>query len=145
MAAAVCSAWGQTGDSAASWVQQLGHIALSCRYAAPMIARASHHPIPASSPDRASLRKALCKLPNVGPATADDLLLLGYDTPQSLCAGDPDEMYRRLCSLTGVRHDPCAWDVFAAVVHNARTGESRKWWDFTSVRRARPDCVDLSR
>jgi len=144
VAAAVCSAWGQACDPFTVGIQQLGHIDGGYRYAALMSARASRT-VPASSPDRASLRKALCKLPNVGPATADDLLLLGFDTPQSLHAGDPDEMYQRLCSLTGVRHDPCAWDVFAAIVHNARTGESRKWWDFTSVRKARPDCVNWSR
>jgi hypothetical protein len=38
----------------------------------------------------------------------------------------------------GLRNiDPCVWDVFAAAIHQARTGESRDWWTFTPERKRR--------
>ncbi|GAB3265416.1 helix-hairpin-helix domain-containing protein [Chitinimonas naiadis] len=85
------------------------------------------------SPELASL----LALPNVGPATAADLQLLGIAGPADLCGRDPHALYVELCERTGVRHDPCVLDVFMSVVHFADTGEARQWWDFTAERKRR--------
>lgn len=74
---------------------------------------------------------------NLGPAARADLAVLGIATPAQLAGSDPDELYLRLQARTGHRHDPCVWDVFAAAVHQARTGEGRDWWSFTPERKAR--------
>ena len=55
--------------------------------------------------------KLLTDLPNVGPAYAKDLQLLGINSPIDLGGKDPLEMYRALCNKTGVRQDPCVLDV----------------------------------
>jgi hypothetical protein len=46
-------------------------------------------------------------IPNVGPAVAADLRLLGITTPGDLPGRDPYAMYDDLCRITGHRHDPC--------------------------------------
>ncbi len=76
-------------------------------------------------------------LRNVGPATRDDLAILGIATIEQLASSDPDELYVTLQLKTGSRHDPCVWDVFAAAIHQARTGEARDWWTFTADRKKR--------
>jgi hypothetical protein len=76
-------------------------------------------------------------LRNVGPATLRDFALLGIEKRAQLAQANADELYARLQHLTNSRHDPCVWDVFAAAVHQARTGEAKNWWEFTPVRKAR--------
>jgi hypothetical protein len=44
-------------------------------------------------------------------------------------------VYSRLQQLTGSKQDPCVWDVFAAIIHEAKTGENKPWWDFTKLRK----------
>ncbi len=76
-------------------------------------------------------------IPNVGPAIAGDLIRLGITHLDDAAGRDADEMYRALCAMDGVRHDPCVRDVFAAVVAYANGEEARPWWAFTSARKAR--------
>jgi hypothetical protein len=76
-------------------------------------------------------------IPNVGPATAGDLRLLGITQPEALKGKDPFALYDALCDLTQQRHDPCVIDVFMAAVHYVETGEARRWWDFTAERKRR--------
>lgn len=73
--------------------------------------------------------------PNIGPAIARDLQLLGIETLPKLAEQDPLDMYDRLCALSGSRQDPCVLDTFMAVVHNAKTGDRRMWWTFTPERK----------
>lgn len=80
--------------------------------------------------------KELQKIPNIGPACAKDLLLLGIRRAEDLKGRDPDALYQELCVKTGVRHDPCMWDTLASAVHYANTGERKKWWEFTAERKA---------
>lgn len=77
----------------------------------------------------------LLSLMNVGKATYKDLQLLGITTVDQLAQCDPDDLYTRLQELTGVKQDPCVWDVFAAIVHEARTGEKQPWWHWTVIRK----------
>lgn len=85
--------------------------------------------------DRASVRK-FTDLPNVGPAMAADLRLLGYASPRELAGQCPFAMYWRLCDITGLRHDPCVIDVFMSVVAFVDGGPPRPWWEFTAQRKA---------
>ena len=79
--------------------------------------------------------KSLLDLPNVGPATAGDLKLLGISKPEQLAGQDAYAMHERLCVLTKVKHDPCVIDVFLSVIHFANGGEPKPWWDFTEERK----------
>lgn len=84
-----------------------------------------------------ALRKELQTLPNVGRRMADDLVRLGIRKIEDLQHRDADEMYERICRLDGVRHDPCVWDTYAAVIDYARGGPPRKWWEYTKLRKER--------
>lgn len=81
--------------------------------------------------------KQLSELRNIGKAMLADFALLGVASVTDLAKLDADELYGRLCVLTGARHDPCVHDTFAAAIHEARTGEALDWWAFTPLRRAR--------
>jgi hypothetical protein len=81
-------------------------------------------------------KNELCSLMNVGPATLKDLVLLGITTRAQLAKANPNELYSRLQEITGHRHDPCVWDVFAAIIHEANTGEKTPWWHWTPIRKA---------
>jgi Pathogenicity locus len=76
-------------------------------------------------------------LRNVGPATLADFALLDIKSVEQLSTCDPDILFAELQTLSGQRQDPCVWDVFAATIHQARTGEIKNWWDFTAIRKAR--------
>ena len=80
---------------------------------------------------------ASAKLRNVGPAALADFALLGIGTIAELATQDADLLYVRLCEQTGRRHDPCVHDVFAAAIHQARTGEAVNWWAYTAARKIR--------
>lgn len=79
----------------------------------------------------------LATLKNVGKAALADFAILGVTSRAELAACDPDDLYMKLCARTGQRHDPCVHDVFAATIHQARTGEALNWWAFTPARRER--------
>jgi|GEM_PF-586965 len=79
----------------------------------------------------------LKKLMNVGKATLADLQILGINSVAELAQADPDELYLRLQYLTAKAHDPCVWDVFAAIIEQARTGKAQPWWTYTPTRKAR--------
>ena len=89
--------------------------------------------------DRAAAR-ALIALPNVGPATARDLLALGIRAPEDLRGRDPEAMYAALCRKDGIRYDPCLLDVFLAIVDHAKGARARPWWRDTP-RRMKADAV----
>jgi hypothetical protein len=86
--------------------------------------------------DRTRLEK-LTDLPNIGRASAGDLVLLGIDTPGQLKGRCAYAMYDELCAKTGVRHDPCVIDVFLSVTRFMDGGPARPWWDFTEERKRR--------
>lgn len=83
-----------------------------------------------------STRLPLQGQPNIGPAIARDLQLLGIDSLESLASQSALQMYEKLCDLTASRQDPCVLDTFLAIVHNAKTGEHRMWWTFTDYRKS---------
>ena len=77
---------------------------------------------------------SLTDLPNIGPAMAEDLRLLGFDRPEQLAGQDPLALFDRLCELTGARQDPCILDVFVSVIRFMDGDEPRPWWFFTPER-----------
>ncbi len=85
--------------------------------------------------DRARLH-ALTDLPNIGPAGAADLRVLGIHAPAELAGADPFALYDRLCHATGIRHDPCVIDVLASVTRFIDGEPPRAWWDHTAWRKA---------
>ena len=74
-------------------------------------------------------------IPNVGPAIADNLRLIGVQSPQDLLGKDPYTMYDDLCDTTGDRHDPCVIDVFIAAVRFMAGERAKPWWKYTAERK----------
>lgn len=85
---------------------------------------------------RAKVR-ILTDLPNVGPATAADLRLLGIHHPRQLEGKCPFALYRRLCVVTACRQDPCVLDVLLSVTRFMAGEEPRLWWEYTAERKER--------
>ncbi len=81
--------------------------------------------------------KRLTDLPNVGPACAKDLQLLGIHSPADLKGRDPLELYHALCRKTGVRQDPCVLDVFISLARFTSGEPARVWWAYTAERKKR--------
>lgn len=80
-------------------------------------------------------KSELLTLMNVGKATLGDLHLLGIETINQLKNKNPDELYEKLQQITGKYQDPCVWDVFAAIIHEAQTGEKLPWWHWSAIRK----------
>lgn len=76
-------------------------------------------------------------IPNVGPAIASKLRLLGYKEPSDLTGADPYDMYKKLYQLTGNLHDPCLLDVFISAVSFCNGNPAKPWWEFTAERKAK--------
>jgi hypothetical protein len=81
---------------------------------------------------------ALTDLPNIGPAMARDLRLLGFVRPEQLAGQNPQALYDRLCQLTHSRQDPCVLDVLVSVTKFMDGEEPRPWWEYTPERKERP-------
>ena len=79
--------------------------------------------------------RSLGDLKNVGRATLADLALLGIGSVEELACQDVSFLFHELERRTNHRQDPCVWDVFAAIIHEAATGEASNWWDWTSKRK----------
>ncbi|RUA01140.1 MAG: mitomycin resistance protein [Deltaproteobacteria bacterium] len=96
------------------------------------------------NPDRKTVSR-LEALPNIGPAMAADLRLIGIDHPLALTGKDPFDLYAALCAESGQKHDPCVIDVFMSVVDFMEGGDPRPWWTFTDQRKKRIDWPEKSR
>lgn len=79
----------------------------------------------------------LTTLPNIGPAIARKLRRLGIERPRDLSGQDGEELFERLCTMDGRRHDPCLLDTFVAAVDHANGAPARPWWEYSRERRAR--------
>lgn len=75
------------------------------------------------------------QIPNVGPAIAAKLRLIGISSPQDLSDKDPYTMYDNLCEVTGVKHDPCLLDVFISAVRFMDGKPAKPWWKYTPERK----------
>jgi Pathogenicity locus len=90
------------------------------------------------SPKAASVAECLRleQLPNIGPAIAADLRLIGIERPADLRGKDAFFLYRQLCEKTGQRHDPCVLDTFMAATDFMRGAPAAPWWKYTAERKA---------
>lgn len=90
------------------------------------------------SPKAASAAECetLEQLPNIGPALAADLRLIGIHTPAELRGKDPFVLYQKLCAATGQRQDPCVLDTFMAATDFMRGAPAAPWWKYTPQRKA---------
>ena len=79
--------------------------------------------------------KKLGDLRNVGKATLADLSLLGIESVEQLSSQEPTFLFQELERRTNQRQDPCVWDVFAAIIHEAATGKATNWWEWTAKRK----------
>ncbi len=81
------------------------------------------------------LVQKLTDLPNVGVATAKDLVLIGIKTPPQLVGKDPLTLYLQLCRRSGVRQDPCVLDVFISITRFMNGDDPKPWWAYTAERK----------
>jgi hypothetical protein len=90
----------------------------------------------------------LSDLVSIGPATIEDLRVLGVNSVEELAGCDAEDLYQRLCRVTGARHDPCCRDVFAAGIAQARDPDlpaDRKVWWYWSRQRKEQEKQERSR
>lgn len=84
--------------------------------------------------------RSLADLVSIGPATLGDFALLKIRTVAELAEQEPQNLYDRLCRLTGTRQDPCVLDVFHAAVAQARDpnlpAAQCQWWYWSRLRKA---------
>jgi hypothetical protein len=74
-------------------------------------------------------------IPNVGPAMERDFRRLGLLSPEALTNKDPFTLYKKMCSVSGVRQDPCVLDTYMAVVDFMRGAPARPWFYYTKARK----------
>lgn len=81
--------------------------------------------------------RRLSDIPNIGPAMVADFRNIGIEHPAQLRGKDPYALYERLCTLTGMRHDPCVIDTFISAVRFMEGAPPRPWWHYTPERKRR--------
>jgi len=74
-------------------------------------------------------------IPNVGSAMEKDFALINIKKPTDLTQKDPFTLYKKLCTATKVRQDPCVLDTFLAVVNFMNGAPARPWWFYTKKRK----------
>lgn len=83
---------------------------------------------------RSSTTEELQNIPGVGPSIAQDLNDLGYRRVAQLRGADPEQMYRKLCTLRGEHIDRCMLYVLRCAVYYASNSvhdpERLKWWNW---------------
>jgi hypothetical protein len=79
--------------------------------------------------------EALQDIPNIGPRCAEDLRRMGISKPSQLVGRDGLTLYRKLCRVDGVRHDPCLADTFLAAVDYMNGAPKRPWYWYTARRK----------
>lgn len=75
-------------------------------------------------------------LPNIGTRIANDLRLIGINSPDDLRHRDPLVVYNNLKETMGPRHDPCVFYTLLSVAHFFDTLEHVSWWKFTAAGKA---------
>jgi len=83
----------------------------------------------------AALCRTLEHLPNIGPALAADLRLIGIREPRDLRGKDAFVLYQKLCAATGQRQDPCVLDTFMAATDFMSGAPAAPWWKYTPQRK----------
>lgn len=82
-------------------------------------------------------------LMNVGAAMQRDLHRLGIHSIRDLVAHDAGDLFQQLERQCGARVDPCVYDTFRAIIHEARTGEKTPWFAWSADRKRRERAGEL--
>lgn len=105
-------------------------------YALPTLLLMAHAQVQMNRTGTAQSREQkLTDLPNVGAAIARQLQSIGIKAPEDLVGKDPMELYKKLCTETGRRQDPCLLDVFLSISDYMKGKEARRWWEYTAMRK----------
>ncbi len=80
--------------------------------------------------------RVLEQLPNIGPALAQHLRLIGIHEPAQLRGQDAYVLYQKLCAATGQRQDPCVLDTLMAATDFMAGATPAPWWHYTAQRKA---------
>lgn len=74
------------------------------------------------------------RIPGVGKSIAQDFLNLGFSSVNELKGQNPEQLYKRLCSLKKCHVDRCMLYVFRCAIYFAETdhpdSELLKWWNW---------------
>ena len=96
--------------------------------------------VKANSKRKKENHQELRGLISIGPATVRDFKLLGVNSVADLARQNPENLYRKLCRVTGKRQDICVLDMFCAGVAQARNprlpAEQCQWWYWSGRRKA---------
>ena len=69
-----------------------------------------------------------------------DFERLGIRSVPELADAQAQDLYDRLCKLSGSRQDPCVYDTFRCAIEQARNPNlepgKRNWWYWSGVRKA---------
>ena len=88
-------------------------------------------------------QRTLLDLSSVGKATLKDFELLEIKTVDELVDKKAEDLYSKLCQITGVRQDPCVEDVFSAAIAQARDPDlplaQCQWWYWSGKRKKEND------
>lgn len=79
--------------------------------------------------------KGFQKIPNIGPAMEEYLVVLGLNEPDELIGKDPYQLYQDLCDVKQKKLDPCVIDVFISAVRYMEGAPNKKWWEYTEERK----------
>ena len=80
--------------------------------------------------------QVLEQLPNIGPALAQSLRLIGIHEPAQLRGKDAFLLYQRMCAAAGQRQDPCVLDTLMAATDFMAGATPAPWWHYTAQRKA---------
>ena len=84
--------------------------------------------------------RKLSDLSGIGNAMLSDFDRLGIASVPDLARAEAQDLYDRLCKLSGSRQDPCVYDTFRCAIEQARNPDlepaKRNWWYWSGVRKA---------
>ena len=93
--------------------------------------------------------RPLSALRSVGPATLEDLRLLGVADVPDLARRDPLALYNDLCRIKGQNVDICCLDVFSCAVAQAQNpqlpAEQCDWFWWSRQRKAATSPINKSK
>lgn len=86
------------------------------------------------------MERNLKDLRGIGRRMLEDFEKLGIASVSQLKSKDGDELYRRMCEISGVRQDPCVLDTFRCAIEQARNPnlpkEQTDWWYWSRLRKS---------
>jgi len=86
------------------------------------------------------MERLLKDLRGIGKKMLEDFEMLGVRSVDDLKSRDAQDLYERMCKLTGTRQDPCVLDTYRCAIEQARNPrlpkEQRDWWYWSRLRKA---------